>query len=512
MQTKHALNIVAATVAVVLASWASAAENPPVLTAPAKPGVPVAQSKAPGTVAAPTPPTLSYLQQPTPAKQAASTPAPTPTTTPKQATAVQKSVLQPRKKQAPKPVYRPPSQVKSVAAPVAAVAAYAAASKRTDHFDFRFSGDIWTALQLLALKHGPLDVSTQGIAFPIPVRLNLQDATLIDVIAALGDQGGTAADVIYNPTGRTASIAYRNKNAVAGVPQDEPNRIQPVRQPAPMPVAPMPAAVPVNPVDEAKNWQRGGAARPIMGADGVMLYPFGQSQPTLICMPLRACDIQLQAGEIINNVILGDTVRWIPAPATTGSGSDARPHVIVKPTEAGLTTNMIVTTNRRTYMLTLQSSEGQYVSRVGFYYPQEMVQDWNGQAEAERRKVEKDANRKVSDLPIASIEQLNLDSYTIKGDRDLPWYPVRVFDEGTHVWIQMPPSIRSNEAPALVLIGSDGAAELVNYRVKEANQGGAKVTYYIVDKLFKKAALIVGVGNSQEKIEIVKTGQSWFNN
>ncbi|MEM8515376.1 P-type conjugative transfer protein TrbG [Massilia sp. MP_M2] len=519
MQNKHALNIAAATVAMVLSSWASAADTPPVLTAPTKPGAPAAPSKAPGTIAAPVAPTLSYLQQTGPAKSTASAPAipkataAAPVVTPAVvatapaaciATETNRCGAKPRKKPAPKRSYRPSNQVTAATAPAAVAVAVA---KTPGSFDFRFSGDMWTALQLLSLKHGPLEVSTQGASFPIPVRLDLQGVTLVDAIAALGEQGGTAADVLYHHAGRTASLAYRNKNAIAIAPQDFTSKILPVRPPAPTP-----AAVPVNPIDEAKNWQRGGTARPIMGADGVMLYPFGQAQPTLTCMPLRACDVQLQAGEIINNVILGDTVRWIPAPATTGSGSQATPHVIVKPTEGGLTTNMIITTNRRTYMLTLASTEGQYVSRVGFYYPQEMVQDWNGQVEAERRKAEQDANRKVSDLPIASIEQLNLDSYKVKGNRNLPWYPVRVFDEGTHVWIQMPPSMRSSEAPALVLIGNDGTTELVNYRVKEAEQGGAKVTYYIVDKLFKKAALIVGVGNDQEKIEIIKTGQSWFNN
>lgn len=259
---------------------------------------------------------------------------------------------------------------------------------------------------------------------------------------------------------------------------------------------------------EAKRWQEGGSARPVMGPDGLLQYPFGQAQPELTCAPLRACDIQLQAGEVINNVILGDTVRWIPAPAKTGDGALATPHVIVKPTEAGLQTNLIITTNRRTYTLTLRSSEVSYVSRVGFYYPADMVQDWNGAAESAQRKADEDAKRKVSDMPIASIEQLNLDGYKVKGDRSLAWYPIRVFDDGTHVWIQMPASMKSNEAPALVLLDKRGESELVNYRVKEADQGGTKVTYYIVDKLFERAGLIVGVGRDQRKVEIIKDART----
>jgi type IV secretion system protein VirB9 len=268
------------------------------------------------------------------------------------------------------------------------------------------------------------------------------------------------------------------------------------------------AAMGTDAAAEARAWQAGKKARPVMGADGLLQYPYGEGQPQVTCAPLRACDIQLQAGEVINNVILGDTVRWIPAPAKTGDGALAVPHVIVKPTEPGLTTNLIVTTNRRTYTLTLNSSNDTYVSRVGFYYPADMVQNWNGEALLAQRKAEEDAKRKVSDMPITSIDQLNLDGYKLKGDKDLPWYPVRVFDDGTHVWIQMPNSIHSNEAPALVLLDKHGDSELVNYRVKEAEQGGQKVTYYIVDKLFDRAGLIVGVGGDQKKVEIIKRKSS----
>jgi type IV secretory pathway VirB9-like protein len=69
----------------------------------------------------------------------------------------------------------------------------------------------------------------------------------------------------------------------------------------------------------------------------------------------------------------------------------------------------------------------------------------------------------------------------------------------------MPPSMKSNEAPALVLIDNAGKSALVNYRVRGS--------YYIVDKLFDRAALIVGVGNDQQKVDITrKTGGvfSWL--
>lgn len=493
--------IIAAAVSFAVISLAHAADVPNLAAAQPKAPVPAQapMSKAPGTVAAPMPASLGYLQPGPSAKPVAPAAAARPAAvqTAKAAAAPAEPVAAPRVKPAAKRVVRRP--VRKVA-PIAAPAL-------PGTFDLQFSGDIWKALQLLTAKRPSLSISALGSPFPLPVHLNLRGADLIEALRAIGDQTGEAADLVYNNQTHELRVVYKARNAAPAAPE------------APMLMGTL-TSVPirhadlvkprtaVSPIDESRSWQQGGSARPIMGQDGLLLFPYGQSQPTLTCEPLRACDIQLQAGEIINNVIFGDTVRWVATPATTGSGAQATPHVIVKPTESGLNTNLIVTTNRRTYMLTLNSTEGKYVSRVGFYYPQDLVQDWNGQAEAERRKVEQESTRKVADLPIASIDQLNLDSYQVKGDRSLPWYPVRVFDEGTHVWIQMPPSIRASEAPALVLIGNSGDSELVNYRVKEANQGGAKVTYYIVDKLFAKAALIVGVGRDQQKVEITRANKN----
>jgi type IV secretory pathway VirB9-like protein len=116
----------------------------------------------------------------------------------------------------------------------------------------------------------------------------------------------------------------------------------------------------------------------------------------------------------------------------------------------------------------------------------------------------KESDRNISDLPISSLDQLHLDSYRVKGNAHLAWYPTRVFDDGTHVYIQMPDSMNSSDSPALVLIDRSDKTQLVNYRVKKATQGGNSVTYYVVDKIFEKAALIVGVGSQQLRVEIIR--------
>jgi type IV secretory pathway VirB9-like protein len=87
-------------------------------------------------------------------------------------------------------------------------------------------------------------------------------------------------------------------------------------------------------------------------------------------------------------------------------------------------------------------------------------------------------------------------SYAVSGPK-LPWKPVRAFDDGTHIYIQMPATTKSSEAPALLVAAGDGS-EMVNYRVRG--------DYYVVDKLFDQAVLVPGVGREQDRVSIRYTG------
>jgi P-type conjugative transfer protein TrbG len=349
------------------------------------------------------------------------------------------------------------------------------ATVQPQNFDFNFHGELVNALQKLKEIQPDLIIGkAQGKSKPVLVDVSLAGVTTYDALKFLAEQSGEFADLVWD--GKVVFVRYR--------------------------------AMPVKGTDavkqQARKWQAGEKADPVMSPEGALLFPFGQGQPEVVCAPLRACSIQLQPGEAINNVILGDTVRWLTAPAKTGEGPGVAPHVIVKPTEKGLQTNLLVTTNRRTYVMTLRSSETNYTSMVGFYYPYDIVQTWQRDLEVAQAKADEENERKISDIPIATVDQLNLDSYEVRGDADLAWYPTRIFDDGTHVWIQMSERMESAEAPALVILNSKGDSQLVNYRVKKAKQGSKQVTYYIVDKIFDKAALILGVGGDQQKLEIVR--------
>jgi type IV secretion system protein VirB9 len=114
----------------------------------------------------------------------------------------------------------------------------------------------------------------------------------------------------------------------------------------------------------------------VPGTEGAVLFAFGTSEPSVVCAVLQICDVQLQPGENINSVNVGDSARWLIEPAVSNSGPNETQHLIIKPLDANLNTTLIVTTDRRTYHIRLVSHRTQFMSRVAFTYPDEAQAKW----------------------------------------------------------------------------------------------------------------------------------------
>ncbi|RWA75369.1 MAG: P-type conjugative transfer protein TrbG [Mesorhizobium sp.] len=236
----------------------------------------------------------------------------------------------------------------------------------------------------------------------------------------------------------------------------------------------------------SSQW-RGSRGLVTKGADGKVIFLYGEVQPSVVCSPLQVCDIELQPGEVVRDVLVGDTVRWKVEPATSGAAGGQSIHLVVKPSEPGLVTSMVVTTSRRTYHFQLKSHQTQYMARIGFEYPEdvsEKLADINARIEA-------------STIPGAGVpaEQLNF-SYSVSGNAG--WRPTRVYSDGEKTYIQFPRSISGQDAPVLFVI-SGGQNRVVNYRMK----GDMMVVDYQVDR----AVLVSGVGWRQEKVTIRRGGR-----
>jgi type IV secretion system protein VirB9 len=204
----------------------------------------------------------------------------------------------------------------------------------------------------------------------------------------------------------------------------------------------------------------------------------------LYAAPQEVSDIALQQGENLTAISAGDTTRWVVGDTTSGTGPTKQVHVLAKPYASGLKTNLVITTDRRSYHLELQSTPETFMAAVSWTYPQDNL-------------VKSLASAGAAPSPtdgLASIENLHF-GYAISGD-NVAWKPVRAFDDGTRVFIEFPSALGQGDAPPLFVSGADGSHDLVNYRVRG--------NYYVVDQLFSQAELRLGQDH-QQVVKIKRT-------
>jgi type IV secretion system protein VirB9 len=255
--------------------------------------------------------------------------------------------------------------------------------------------------------------------------------------------------------------------------------------------------------DVSHQWETG-VATPTPGADGRVVYIFGQGMPVMVCAPLRVCAIELQAGEHLQSQPqIGDSRRWEITPVLSGSGLAETPLLIVKPIEPGLETDLIVPTDRRTYVFRLVSDPARFVSRLAFLYPGEDAAKWaafQARQDAAKRDAEavteqaREKDKRAGVVPMAENALDNL-YFDYKLDGDAAFRPERVLDDGQHTYLIYPNDGRFRELPTLLIV-ANGKSELVNFRVDGSR--------YIVDRLFDKAILVVGVGKKQTRVTVTR--------
>ena len=107
------------------------------------------------------------------------------------------------------------------------------------------------------------------------------------------------------------------------------------------------------------------------GTNGSVMFRYGESYPSIVCAILQVTDIELEPGEVVTQVNVGDTTRWSVESAVSGAGTSPMQevqHLIVKPRDVGLSTSLVVTTDRRTYHMILVSDQTEFMHSVRFVY------------------------------------------------------------------------------------------------------------------------------------------------
>ena len=217
--------------------------------------------------------------------------------------------------------------------------------------------------------------------------------------------------------------------------------------------------------------------------NAIQIYPWSEGALYQVYAAVgQITTIALEPGESLTGagpIAAGDTARWIIGDTESGSGVSRRVHVLVKPSRADITTNLVVTTDRRTYMLELRSGQKPYMPAVAWAYPQSLSQ--------------RQAMPATPVVPAAAARNYR---YGLTGGNP-PWKPVAVYDDGRRVYVEFPRGIVQGEMPPIFVIGPEGEAQIANTRIHQH--------ILIVDRLFGAAELRLGSGDRQQTVRIVRT-------
>jgi P-type conjugative transfer protein TrbG len=218
--------------------------------------------------------------------------------------------------------------------------------------------------------------------------------------------------------------------------------------------------------------------------NAIQIYPWSEGALYQVyAAPGQITNIALEPGESLTGagpIAAGDTARWIIGDTESGSGITRRVHVLVKPTRPDITTNLVITTDRRIYMIELRSGERPYMPAVAWAYPQQPASP----------------RQAVPATPVIPAVAARNYRYGLTGDTP-PWRPISVYDDGRRVYVAFPRGIIQGEMPPLFVIGADGEPQIANSRIHQ--------NILIVDRLFGAAELRLGSGKRQQTVRIVRT-------
>jgi type IV secretion system protein trbG family protein len=205
--------------------------------------------------------------------------------------------------------------------------------------------------------------------------------------------------------------------------------------------------------------------------DSTMVFTYAPEQLYKIyCRRGYITDLALKKGESIRFVGGGDTAAW----QLDQSVVDGVPHLYIKPVVETSTTNLIITTEKRSYQLILNTSDW-YNPMVYWTYGAE------DHADMMRRKAQEQSTQTGS-VNVTGVEQLDF-SFQVRAKGEAKEYlPEMVFSDGVRTYLKYK-TLPKQQVPLFVTERGKKTMTLVNYHARDG--------YYIVDVPFDKAQLCV---------------------
>ena len=167
--------------------------------------------------------------------------------------------------------------------------------------------------------------------------------------------------------------------------------------------------------------------------------------------------------------------------------------IILKPLVLNVTTNLIVTTNKRIYNLVVSSRGKSGMYNVEWRYPHE--ENTLSVGEEEEEEVSLDS------FPLSSeLLNFNYAIRSISGKKPV-WMPTHVFDDGNFTFIRFPSSYELMHLPAVFSL---------NGKELHAVEWDISGEFYILNDLYNEIALIVNYNNKKlsrqnEAVRIIRT-------
>ncbi|MCF6766010.1 P-type conjugative transfer protein TrbG [Thiotrichales bacterium 19S3-7] len=217
---------------------------------------------------------------------------------------------------------------------------------------------------------------------------------------------------------------------------------------------------------------------------------------TIYTSPLKITDIVMEPGEKLISQAAGDTLRWQIAQTYSGEGKNVQQHILVKPSKVDLDNTLLITTNKRTYHLVLKSTDGEaYMVSVNWQYPKNTVFTYSGDA-TNALASDPGYNMDLSDL------NFNYKVSMYEGKNIPAWYPKRVFNNGSHTFIEFSKQFNAQSGmPVLVIKGDDGSDQtMVNWRLRG--------NYMVIDSVVRHAFLQTGVDTTHKTMVEISQGNS----
>lgn len=200
--------------------------------------------------------------------------------------------------------------------------------------------------------------------------------------------------------------------------------------------------------------------------NSTMNFAYSPSQLYKIyCRQGFITDIELKKGEVVNFVGGGDTAGW----SVIANTVDGVPHVYIKPIVDSSTTNIIITTNKHSYNLLVNTSDW-YNPIIRWTYGTEEQIARNQAMQREEQLVTGNINTNPQNLDFSyEWRQKNTDIE-----------PNAVFNDGKQTFIKFSRSM--GKAPIIFMKGrGKDRTQMVNYKIKD--------NCIIVDAVFDEAEL-----------------------